>query len=142
MTAEGAVLICKIVLLRYLLLTAGFGWGLTVVGVFLPWDFAVEHLQTFGGSGPIPDDPMMQYWMRMASGAFAIVGLMFLLAAWKPRQYANIIPILGLCSIVEGGVLLFYGVYLEIGLFPFIADLFIAFVPGVGILALKGEAQR
>ena len=43
---------------------AGLGWGATIIGIFLPWDFAIEHLQKFGGAGPIPYDPMLNYWLR------------------------------------------------------------------------------
>ena len=60
-------LLTKFNILRLLLLTAGLGWGATVLGVFLPWEFAVEHLETLGGSGPIPNDPMLNYWLRMAA---------------------------------------------------------------------------
>ena len=127
-------------ILRLLLLGAGLGWGLTVVGVFLPWDFAVDHLEKFGGSGPIPDDPMLNYWLRMAAGAFGIVGVFFLIAARNPGRYANILPLLGYLSLFEGGVLLVYGLMLKLTWFPFVVDLAIAFIPGVGILLCKGAA--
>jgi len=130
-------LISKITLLRLALLGAGLGWGLTVVGVFLPWDFAVEHLELFGGSGPIPDDPMLNYWLRMAAGAFGIVGVFFLISAWKPSQYKNIIPLLGWLSLFEGTVLLYYGVLLSLDFFPFIVDVAIGLIPGVVILICK-----
>jgi len=128
----------QLTLLRLLLLGAAGGWGATVIGVFLPWDFAVEHLQTLGGAGPIPDDPMLNYWMRMAAGAFGIIGLLFLLAAWKPYTYANIIPLLALLNLGEGLLLLTYGLILDIGLFPFGVDVAIGVVPGVGVLMLGG----
>ena len=123
-------------LLRFFLLSAGLGWGATVVGVFLPWEFAVEHLQTMGGAGPIPNDPMLNYWLRMAAGAFAIVGILFLLCAWRPRDYANIIPILAVLGIAEGLLILYYGLYLNVGWFPFVVDVAIGLVPGIGVLLL------
>lgn len=130
-------MVTKYNILRLLLLGAGLGWGLTVVGVFLPWDFAIEHLKTFGGSGEIPNDVMLNYWMRMASGAFGFVGVFFLFAAWKPQAYKNILPILAYGSIFEGAVLLFYGVKFDLDLFPFGPDVAIALVPGIGILLLR-----
>ncbi|MET1255517.1 hypothetical protein ABVT43_10295 [Aliikangiella sp. GXAS 311] len=129
-------------LLRLLLLGAGLGWGLTVIGAVLPWEFAVEHLQKFGGSGPIPDDKMLNYWLRMASGAFGIIGLLFLLAAKNPQKYANIIPILGFASVFEGIILLFYGIMFDLRFFPFVVDLSIAFVPGIGILMFKNSIHQ
>ncbi len=129
----------KFNLLRLLLLGAGLGWGLTIVGAFLPWDWATEHLEKFGGSGEIPNDVMLNYWMRMASGAFGIVGAFFLLAAWKPFFYKNIIPVLAYGSLLEGAILLFYGLKFELPLFPFGPDVAIALIPGIGILLLRGE---
>jgi hypothetical protein len=128
----------QLILLRLFLLAAAGGWGATVVGVFLPWDFALEHLQLFGGAGAIPDDPMLNYWMRMAAGAFGMIGMLFLVAAWKPQQYANIIPLLGLLNLGEGLMLLAWGTMLNLGLFPFGVDVAIGIVPGIGILMLRG----
>lgn len=134
-------MITRYTMLRLLLLGAGLGWSLTVVGVFLPWEWATDHLEKFGGSGEIPDDVMLNYWMRMAAGAFAFVGAFFLLAAWKPEKYKNIIPILAYGSLFEGAVLLFYGIKFELDIFPFGPDVAIALVPGVGILLLRGEVE-
>jgi hypothetical protein len=128
--------------LRFFLLIAGLGWGSTIIGVFLPWDFAIEHLQKFGGSGPIPDDPMLNYWLRMAAGAFAIIGFLFCLCAWKPNEYKNIIPILALLNILEGLLLLYYGLILQIGWFPFVVDVAIGLVPGIGILLFYKELKK
>jgi len=38
----------KLSLLRFILLAAGLGWGLTIVGAFIPWEWATEHLEKFG----------------------------------------------------------------------------------------------
>ena len=128
-------------ILRLLLLGAGLGWGLTIVGAFLPWEWATEHLEKFGGSGEIPDDVMLNYWMRMASGAFGFVGIFFLLAAWKPQEYKNIIPVLAYGSIAEALILIFYGVKFSLPIFPFGPDVAIALVPGIGILILKNSVN-
>jgi hypothetical protein len=129
-------------ILRLLLVGAGLGWGLTIVGVFLPWEVATEHLEKFGGSGEIPDDHMLNYWMRMAAGAFAFVGAFFLLAAWKPYSYKNIIPVLAYGSLFEGAILVFYGLKFNLDLFPFGPDVAIALVPGIGILLLRKELDN
>lgn len=132
----------KFNILRILLLGAGLGWGLTIVGAFLPWELATEHLEKFGGSGKIPNDVMLNYWMRMASGAFGFVGVFFLLAAWRPYEYRNIVPILGYGSLVEAAILLFYGIRFDLPIFPFGPDVAIALIPGVGILLLKTELSE
>ena len=126
----------KLKILKALLFCAGLGWGATIIGAFIPWEWATEHLEKFGGSGPIPNDNMLNYWMRMASGAFGFVGVFFLLAAWRPYKYKNIIPILGYGSIAEGIILIFYGLKFELQIFPFGPDVAIAMVPGIGIIML------
>ncbi len=129
-------------MLRLILLAAGLGWGLTLVGAFLPWDWATEHLEKFGGSGEIPDDVMLNYWMRMASGAFGFVGVFFLLSAWKPYEYKNIIPVLAYGSLCEAAILIFYGIKFDLPIFPFGPDVAIALVPGIAILLLKSELSN
>lgn len=115
---------------------AGCGWGATVLGVFLPFDVAVEYLQEFGGAGEIPNDPMLNYWMRRAAGAFAIIGCLFLLCAWQPDRFAIILPIMGVLNLGEGFLRLSYGTYLDLDWFLFGPDVAIGIAPGIGILLL------
>ena len=132
----------RVSLLRLLLAGAGAGWAISVIGVFLPWSVATEWLEQMGGSGPIPNDPMANYWLRMAAGAFTSVGVLFLLCAWQPRKFARVIPILAILSLAEGIVLLAYGLLLDLALFPFVADVAICIVPGVGVLLLRHALDR
>ena len=60
-------------------------------------------------------------------------------AAWKPFHYKNILSVLAYGSLVEAGILIFYGVKFGLPLFPFGPDVAIALVPGIAILVLKGE---
>ena len=60
-------------LLRLFLGFAAFAWGISVVGVFASWPQAAEMLQGLG-TKPIAYDPMLDYWLRMAAGAFALIG--------------------------------------------------------------------
>ncbi len=78
----------------------------------------------------------------MAAGAFGIIGVLFLLCAWRPKKYANIIPILAIMNLFEGILLLVYGLILEIALFPFIVDVAIGIVPGAGILLLRESLKN
>ena len=61
---------------KIILLFAALGWGISIFGVFLPWNTAVETLQGLG-AGEIPADPMLNYWLRMAGGAFTMLGIIF-----------------------------------------------------------------
>ena len=73
-------------LLRLLLFVSAFAWAVSVVAVVLPWPTAVTALNGLG-AGAVPNDPMLDYWLRMAAGAFTGVGIFFLvLGLWPPRS--------------------------------------------------------
>lgn len=60
-------------LLRLFLGFSAFAWGVSVVVVVVSWSTAAEALQGLGAQ-PIAYDRMLDYWLRMASGAFAPEG--------------------------------------------------------------------
>lgn len=124
--------------LRFFLLFSAFAWGISVVGVFAPWSKAVELLQGLGAR-EIPEDPMLEYWLRMASGAFFLVGIIFSAVAWHPGKHEAIIPWLGWMMIVEGLVLLVHGLRLRLTPLPFYADTAACFIGGLGILRSKAK---
>ncbi len=127
-------------LLRLVLLFSAFVWGVSAFGVFLKWETAVGVLQGMG-TKPIAYDPMLDYWLRMAAGAFALVGTGYLLLAISPRKYAVMLPWFGWIMIVEGIVLLTHGLRLGLNPFPFVGDISASFVGGLGILLLKNSAR-
>lgn len=123
-------------LLRLLLFVAAFAWGVSIIGVFLPWDLAVTALRGLG-AGPIPDDPMLHYWLRMTSGAFFGVGVFFLVLAIQPRIFAPAIPLAGGLMVLEGLVLAASGAMLHLRPFPFWADTAFCLLVGAGIVVLS-----
>ncbi len=129
--------------LRLLRLFLGFSaaaWGVSVFGVVLPWPAATDALQGLG-SGPIPYDRMLDYWLRMAAGAFTLVGGLFLLLMLHPARYRTIIPWFGMLMWAEGGVLLVHGLRLALPPFPFYADTAACFLGGAGILWFSARAD-
>lgn len=56
----------KLRLLRIFLGFAAMAWGVSFYGVFSSWPAAEEALQGLGAK-PITYDPMLDYWLRMAS---------------------------------------------------------------------------
>ncbi len=129
----------KLKLLRLILLFSGFAWAVSVAGVFLPWKDAASLLEGLGAKS-IEYDPMLDYWLRMASGAFTLVGLVFIALAWNPRRWAIMIPFFGWIMVLEGVILLCHGWRLHLPLFPFMADVSACLFAGIGILWLKNEA--
>ena len=126
----------KLRLLRVALVFSALVWGVSAFGVFLKWEAAAAALQGMGAK-PIAYDHMLDYWLRMASGAFALVGTGFLLLAIFPRKYAVMLPWFGWIMIVEGVILLTHGLRLGLGPFPFVGDVLASFAGGIGILTLR-----
>ncbi len=111
----------------------------SIYGVFAPWKAAVLQLQGLG-AGAISHDPMLDYWLRMATGAFTAIGLLFLALALNPRRFAAVIPLAGLFLIAEGLVLLFHGLRLGLEPIPFYVDVAFCLLTGTGIWLLRAEA--
>jgi hypothetical protein len=129
--------------LRLLRLFLGFSaaaWGVSVIGVFLSWPAATQALEGLGAK-PIASDRMLDYWLRMASGAFALIGCWYLILMLRPRKYASAIPWFGVLMMVEGVILLVHGIRLSLPPLPFYGDTAACFVGGCGILICSRHAK-
>jgi hypothetical protein len=128
-------------LLKMFLAFAAVAWGVSVFGVFLSWSKASQLLQGLGAK-PIAYDPMLDYWLRMVSGAFFLVGVLYLVLMWHPQKYQNIIPSFGWLMIAEGVVLLAHGVRLSLPPLPFYADTAACLLDGAGIVFCSKYAKN
>ena len=118
---------------RIFLLAGAIGWGVSILGVLLPWSVMDIVLQNMGAASPITD-LQVQYWFRMAAGAWSIIGFLYLMVLLKPQKYDNLIPLLGWGTLFEGIVLLIHGLYLNLPLFPFAGDVGFCLIVGGGLL--------
>ena len=118
---------------RIFLLAGAIGWGVSILGVLLPWSVMDIVLQNMGAASPITD-VQVQYWFRMATGAWSIIGFLYLMVLLKPQKYNNLIPLLGWGTVFEGIVLLIHGLYLNLPLFPFAGDVGFCLIVGGGLL--------
>lgn len=130
----------KFKLLRFVLFASGIAWGASIFGVILPWDNAETLLQGLGAH-PVEYDPMLNYWLRMAAGAFTLVGCVFFAMAWDPKRYAAMIPLFGWLMLLEGIILLISGLSLKLAPFPFISDTAFCLLAGAAILWLKDSVK-
>jgi hypothetical protein len=73
-------------LLRLFLGLAGLVWGVSIVGVFASWQMAVEALEGLGAQA-IVYDRMLDYWLRMAAGAFALLGCWYRVLMIWPQKF-------------------------------------------------------
>jgi len=77
---------------RLFLLAGAGGWGISILGILLSWPRMNRILQNMGTITPVTD-PQIQYWFRMATGGWSIIGFFFLVAFLKPDKYKNLVPI-------------------------------------------------
>ena len=127
-------------LLRLFLGFAAAVWGVSIFGVFLSWDEISKALQGLGAQ-PIAYDRMIEYWLRMAAGAYSLIGVWYLVLMLRPRRYYAAIPWFGALMLAEGAILLVYGLRLALPPFPFYADTASCIVGGLGILCLSKYAK-
>jgi len=127
-------------LLRLFLGFAAFAWGISVVGVFASWP-QVNNIAQGMGAKSIAYDPMLDYWLRMTAGAFALVGVWYLMLALWPKKFHAAIPWFGALMLVEGLILLVHGLRLSLPPFPFYGDVSACFLGGVGILIFARAAK-
>ena len=118
---------------RIFLLAGALGWGISILGVLLPWSVMNIVLQNMGAASPVTD-LQIQYWFRMATGAWSIIGFLYLMVLLKPQKYNNLIPLLGWGTLFEGIMLLLHGLYLNLPIFPFVGDVGFCLVVGGGLL--------
>ena len=118
---------------RIFLLAGAIGWGISILGVLLPWSVMDIVLQNMGAASPITD-VQVQYWFRMATGAWSIIGFLYLIVLLKPQKYNNLIPLLAWGTVFEGILLLIHGLYLNLPLFPFAGDVGFCLIVGGGLL--------
>jgi hypothetical protein len=128
-------------LLRLFLAFSAFAWGVSAVGVFVSWSEAETLLEGLGAK-PIAYDPMLDYWLRMAAGAFALVGGWYLVLTIWPRRFAAAIPWFGGLMLMEGLILLVHGLRLSLPPFPFYGDVSGCFIGGGGILVCSRSLRK
>jgi hypothetical protein len=124
--------------LRLFLAFSALVWGVSVVGVFASWAGASTLLQGLGAR-PVAYDPMLDYWLRMAAGAFALVGGWYGVLALWPRKFRSAIPWFGWLMLLEGMILLMHGLRLSLPPFPFYGDVSACFLGGGGIVFCSGK---
>jgi len=118
---------------RIFLLAGAIGWGVSILGVLLPWSVMDIVLQNMGAATPVTD-VHVQYWFRMATTVWSIIGFLYLIVLLKPQKYNNLIPLLAWGTLFEGIVLLIHGLYLNLPLFPFAGDVGFCLIVGGGLL--------
>jgi len=80
--------------LRLGLLASAVGWGISFFFTFSTWEIATNQLYDMGAN-TIPYDPLLNYWLKMASAAFGCIGIASALACARPHAFVGLIRLLG-----------------------------------------------
>jgi hypothetical protein len=119
-------------ILRLGLILSACGWGISFFFTFAPWQMAADQLYDMGAN-PIPYDPLLDYWLRMASAAFGCIGIASAIACVLPEKFIGLISLLGPFHFIVGTTLAIsaYRNHLDPGLHStFIPDITFCFLTG------------
>ena len=130
-----------LLLLRLFLFSAALAWGVSVLGLVLPWPVVAEQLRGLGAqlNGP---DIMVQYWLKMAAAVYTLMGCFFAAMAIRPLRYRSVIRPIGLMHLVLAVVLLIHGWMLGVGAIPLYVDVGFCFCIGLGIWLTCGKLSK
>lgn len=81
-------------MLRLGLLLSSVGWGISFLFTFTSWEFASDQLLLMGAES-ITYQPLLDYWLKMASAAFGCIGIASALACAWPERLPGMILLLG-----------------------------------------------
>jgi len=122
-------------LLKSALLINAFGWGLSMLGLFMPSHIAFQWLSYMGCHAQY--DPKLDYWLRMTAFVFCWVGALSFKAFLQPEKSKELIFYLGILNTVGGVILIFSGLKLNIPFNEFIPDSIFCLTTGAVMLMFK-----
>ena len=92
-------------ILRLGLLLSACGWGISFYFTFSSWETAADQLSDMG-AGQIQYDPLLDYWLKMASSAFGCIGIGSALACFRPKAFEGLVRLLGPFHFIVGTTLI------------------------------------
>jgi hypothetical protein len=88
-------------LLKAGLFLSAFGWGLSFVFTIEPWNRAVLRLYQMGAE-QIPYQPLLAYWLKMASAVFGCLGVASAICFMRTERMIEVIRLLVPLHLVVG----------------------------------------
>jgi uncharacterized membrane protein len=107
--------------LKTCLWIAAIGCLLSVIGLILPLS-TWESIAKFFGIESIPASPLVPYLLRVMTATYAVVGVFFLILAFRPMDYGIMVPFSGLSAVVLGVVCVITGLTEEMPALWYLGD--------------------
>ena len=127
-------------LLRLLLFSAAAAWGVSVLGLVLPWSMVAEELRGLGAE--LGDqDVMVAYWLKMAASVYTLMGCFFLMVGIRPLKYYAVLKTISYVHMVLGAMFLVNGLMLGVDAIPLYIDVGFCFCVGLGIFVISGKMK-
>jgi len=126
----------KACVLRWILVFASLGWGISFWFTFVPWKLALAGLVEMGAR-PLPFGPFLDYWMRVVGMTFGLFGIGCFVLAVQWERYAVIVPLVGWFHLLVGGGSLLIALTMEMSIFVYptlAAEIVFSIVTGVMLL--------
>ena len=129
--------------LKICLWIAAVGCLLSVVGVVLPisaWESIAKYfgIESLG----LPDSPLFEYIVRVASAMAVAVGVFFVILAIDPMKYPVMVPFSGLAAVFLGLVCGITGLAVAMPPLWFLGDSLSGVVVGVLIFGFWRQAKQ
>jgi len=93
-------------IIRIGLMIGACGWLISFYFTFRSWDENVSTLMAMGAD-KVSYQPLLNYWLKMASSTFGCLGIMFLIASFRPDKFKTLSFMLAGLSAIVGTVILF-----------------------------------
>jgi len=127
-------------LLRLFLFSAAVAWGVSVLGLVLPWAIVENELSGLGAK--LGNDIILQYWLKMAAAVYTLMGCFFVMVGIRPAKYRAVIELISYLHISLGAVFLINGLILGIEAIPLYIDVGFCFCIGFGIFVINGKLRE
>ena len=127
--------------LKVTLWIAAMGCLAAVPFSVLPWSVLEKIVMGFG-VGPIPNDPLVMYFLRVSCGVYGFIGIYFIILAKNPMNYGPMTAFSAYGLVIFGMLSLSAGVFLELSPKVYIGDSLSGLILGIAIIVFSSKAKR
>lgn len=127
--------------LKIALWLAAIGCLAAVPFIALPWS-VLEKIILWFGVGPISDNQLVMYFLRVSCGVYGLIGIFFIILAKNPLAYGPMLNFGAYGLIIFGLLSLIVGVGLDISPKVYTGDFLSGLILGIVIIVFSSRAKR
>ncbi|WP_126457059.1 hypothetical protein [Sulfuriflexus mobilis] len=127
--------------LKVALWVTALGCLTAVPFIFLPWAI-LENLISWFGIEPLPNVPVVVYFVRVVCGVFGLIGIFFIILARNPLGYGPMLDLGAYGLILFGLLALMLGFTSGLPLMVYIGDALFGLILGIIISILSSKSKR